>query len=118
MREFSVPLIIRGRIISECEVDYSGRGDGLSFRAPDVKKYLKQLMLDNPVSQRDMYQISLGAIIDFLDAVGRRLDLDTNPYWRQAFEVSCSTSNLSRPVLDTAYRGCSQVLSGDRIRER
>jgi hypothetical protein len=118
MSQFSVPLIIRGQIISDCEVDYSGRSDGLSFKAPDLKKYLKQLVLDNPVSQRDMYKISLSEIIDFLDAVGRRLDLDTNSYWREAFEVSCSTSNLSRPVLETAYRGCTRVLNGDRIRER
>jgi Acyl-CoA reductase (LuxC) len=118
MTDFNVPLIIRGQIIEDYEVDYVDRSGGLKFKTPDVRKYIGQLVTDNPVSQLDMYRISLDNIIDFLDEVGRRLDLDKNPHWRQAFEVGCRTSNLSRTVLETAYRSCTSVLSRDEIRER
>lgn len=118
MSDFNVPLIIRGEIIEDYSVDYADRSGGLKFKTPDVRKYLRQLVNDNPVSQLDMYRISLDEIIDFLDEIGRRLDLDKNPHWREAFEVSCSTSNLSRAVMESAYRRCPSVLSGNRVRER
>jgi hypothetical protein len=118
MSDFTVPLIIRGQIIEDYEVDYADRNGGLRFKTPDVRKYVRQLVNDNPISQLDMYRISLDDIIDFLDQVGRHLDLDKNPHWREAFEVSCRTSNLSRSVLETAYRGCTRLLSRDMIQER
>lgn len=118
MSDFKVPLIIRGEIIEDYEVDYADRSGDLRFKAPDVRKYARQLVSDNPIAQLDMYRISLDEIIDFLDEVGRRLDLDKNPHWREAFEVSCRTSNLSHPVLEAAYRGCTRLLNRNRIRER
>jgi hypothetical protein len=118
MTDFKVPLIIRGEVIEDYTVDYADRSGGLRFKTPDVKKYVRRLVNDDPISQWDLYEISLEEIIDFLDAVGRRLDLDKNAHWRDAFEISCRTSNLSRAVLETAYRGCTTLLSRDRIRER
>src|SRR5277367_5878077 len=106
MLDFKVPLIIRGEIIEDYSVQYADRNGSLRFETPDANKYIRQLVNDNPVSQLDLYQISLERIIDFLDAVGQRLDLDKNPYWREAFEVSCKTSNLSRSVLEATYRNC------------
>ena len=118
MNQFKVPLIIRGEIIEDYQVDYADRNGGLRFQTPDVKKYLRRLVNASAISQLDMYKISLDDIIEFLHEVGRRLDLDTNPRWREAFEVSCLTSNLSRSVLETAYRGCGGLLHRDKIRER
>ena len=118
MNNFKVPLIIRGEIIEDYEIEYADRNGGMRFKTPDVKKYVSRLVNDNPISLLDMYEISLDDIVDFLDAVGKRLDLDTNSHWREAFDVSCLTSNLSRSVLETAYRGCTSLLSRDRILER
>jgi hypothetical protein len=118
MNDFNVPLIIRGEIIEDYEVEYADRSGGLKFRTPDVKKYIRQLVNDSPLSQLDMYRISLDEIIDFLHEVGNRLDLDKNPHWREAFEVSCCTSNLSKSVLEAAYRGCAGSLNRDKIVER
>jgi Acyl-CoA reductase (LuxC) len=118
MSNFKVPLVIRGEIIEDYEIEYADRNGGMRFKTPDVKKYVGRLVNDNPISLLDMYEISLDEIVDFLDAVGKRLDLDTNSHWREAFDVSCLTSNLSRSVLETAYRGCTSLLSRDRILER
>lgn len=118
MHDFKVPLIIRGEIIEDYSVQYADRNGTLRFETPDAKKYIRQLVTDNPLSQLDLYRISLEQIIDFLDAVGKRLDLEQNPHWREAFEISCQTSNLSRSVLEATYRNCKTVLSRERIRER
>jgi hypothetical protein len=118
MLDFKVPLIIRGHIIEDYSVSYADRNGTLQFQTPDAKKYLRQLVSANPMAQADLYRISLEDIIDFLDAVGRRLDLEKNPHWREAFEISCKTSNLSRSVLEATYRNCPAVLSRERIRER
>ena len=118
MNEFKVPLIIRGEIIEDYEVDHVDRTGGLKFKTPDTKKYVKQLVLSDPLKQWDMYEISLEDILDFLHAVGERLDLDTNPHWRQAFDISCFTTNLSRPVVEASYRACQSYLDRERVRER
>ncbi len=67
---------------------------------------MREWLLGDPMLQWDLYQIRLDEIIDFIHEIGQRLNLDTNPYWREAFEVSCLTTNLSRPVVEAAYRTC------------
>jgi Acyl-CoA reductase (LuxC) len=75
-------------------------------------------LLDDRASKLDdLYAISLDAILEFLRKVGDRLDLDRNPHWREAFEVSCRASNLSRPVLERVYRNCAEELQPARVRE-
>src|SRR3546814_18593941 len=40
---FRVPLIIRGEIIDDGEIDHGGRRGGVSFQAPDISKYVAKL---------------------------------------------------------------------------
>jgi hypothetical protein len=115
--KINVPLIIRGEIIEDYEVEYGGRGGNVRFKTPDVTKYLDRLMNDDPLSLSDLYSISLDDIIDFLAELGRRLDLDKNPHWREAFEVSCLASNLSRSVLEHLYRTCSAMFRPAYVRD-
>ena len=115
---FKVPLIIRGQIIEDYTVEYPDRsGSGNSFVTPDVGKYVDQLVNRDPSSLSDLYSISLEEIYDFLHQLGERLDLDSNPYWREAFEVSCRASNLSKPVLENIYRYSGADLRRDAVRE-
>ena len=39
MTQYHVPLIIRGRIIDDKDVEFGGRHGGATFTAPDVKKH-------------------------------------------------------------------------------
>lgn len=109
MDTINVPFIIRGEIIEDYEKEYGGRHGGLRFITPDINKYLGRVVNDDPLSLRDLYSISLDDIIDFLAELGRRLDLDANSYWREAFEVSCLASNLSRSVLENVYRSVPAI---------
>jgi len=113
---FRVPLIIRGEIIDDYTVELRDR-KGRTFRTPNVAQYLERVVARDPGSLVDLYSISLEQIYDYLDELGRRLDLDRNEHWRQAFEVSCFASNLSRPVLEHAYRTLPAQLERRAVRE-
>lgn len=103
MSLFKVPLIIRGRVIEDYESEFAHRGSG-SFVTADVAKYAGEMVNRDPASLVDLYSITLEDIYAFLAELGERLNLDNNPYWREAFEVSCRSSNLSRSVLEAVYR--------------
>jgi hypothetical protein len=70
-------------------------GLGCSFLTPDVAKYVDRMVAKNTAALFDLYTISFGEICDYLGELGQRLDLDKNPHWREAFEVSRHASNIS-----------------------
>jgi hypothetical protein len=113
----SVPLIIRGEIIEDYAKEFGGRSGDVRFKTPDVTKYLDRLLIDDPLSLGDLYSISLDDIIEFLEELGQRLDLDKNRHWREAFEVSCLASNLSRSVLEELYRTCAMLFRPAYVRD-
>jgi Acyl-CoA reductase (LuxC) len=118
MPDFKVPLIIRGEIIDDYEVEFHDRsGTNRSFITPDVGKYIDQLVCSHGEALSDLYTLSLGDIYDYLDELSRRLNLDTNPYWQEAFEVSCYASNLSRSVLEDQYRKTPLLLKTENTRD-
>ena len=119
MDTFKVPLIIRGEIIEDYELEFGNRaGSGSGFVTPDVSKYIRKLVNNDPASLLDLYSISLEDIYSYLEELGNRLNFDKNAGLREAFEVSCHFSNLSRPVLENIYRHCfrgfTRASSADR----
>tara|TARA_B110000211_G_scaffold235027_1_gene308662 strand:- start:13925 stop:15472 length:1548 start_codon:yes stop_codon:yes gene_type:complete len=111
MADFNVPLIIRGEIIEDYEMEFGDRsGAGRSFMTPDVGKYIDKLVCKRGELLADLYTITLEDIYDYLEELSGRLNLDTNPYWKEAFEVSCYASNLSRSVLKEQYRKTPNML--------
>src|ERR1700722_5513350 len=92
---FQVPLIVRGRIIDEPQVEPGGRRGGVTFRAPDIAKHLGLLTLRTPSLMADLYRISFEDILDYLVELGARLDPERNPHVQQALRLSCVTSGLS-----------------------
>lgn len=111
MASIKVPLIVRGRIIEDCDKEFGGRNSETRFATADVSKYLRQLQAADATSMADLYALTLDDIQDFLHELHKRLDLDTNPYWQAAFEASCLASNLSRSVLEGVYRSTPSMLS-------
>ncbi|MGO4169322.1 acyl-CoA reductase [Novosphingobium sp. YAF33] len=97
--DFRVPLIIRGQIIGDGDVLYGGRRGGVSFRAPDLAKYVADLPLRTPSSMADLYSLRFEEILDFLVALGERLDIGRNRHLQHAFRLSCLTSGLSESIL-------------------
>jgi hypothetical protein len=118
MPDFKVPLIIRGKVIEDYSAEFGDRSDtGRTFTTPDAGKYARQIINSNPASLIDLYDISMPEIYDYLEELGARLNLDTNPYWQQAFEVSRYSSNLSHSVLEHVYRTCPMIFRKEFVRE-
>ena len=96
----AVPHVIRGEVR-----DPTGRSDGVDyddFTTPPLD-------LDELVWPRadpgPAFDVPLAEIVDFLAAVGERMDLDTNPHLQQALEASVACSSLGPRILAQGYRG-------------
>ena len=98
-RSVIVPLIIRGEIIQSDLVTFHVRHGDVTFATPNVRLYAHRLPLANPSDLGDYYQISLDDILDFLVALGARLDFRKNPYLQECFELSMAASGLTEPIL-------------------
>jgi len=118
MSDYIIPLIIRGQIIEDDLVDYSARRSELSFRSPDVKKYLDRLVLKDPIDLQDLYRISLDEIVDYLVELGPRLDYRKNPHIALALEMQILTSHHTREMLENSYVSMLQALTRPVIEER
>jgi hypothetical protein len=65
----------------------------------------------------DLYELSFEDILNYLDTLGSRLRLADNSYLLQAFEASCLTSSLTRPLLRSAYESLPYFFSRHTARE-
>ncbi|MGE0829746.1 MAG: acyl-CoA reductase, partial [Hyphomonadaceae bacterium] len=98
------PLIIRGEIITDNLIEVGGRGDDLRFLTPDAKFYLDKLPLGSPTKLGDLYKLSFEDILDYIEELGARLDLDKNEYLQQACELSYKTAPLTPTLVRDSYR--------------
>src|SRR5579859_4967472 len=117
MTGFTVPLLLRGRIIEDELVPFGGRRGGASFTAPDVAKFLPELTLASPSKMADLYAISLEEIFDFLAALGERLDPADNAHLQESFELSRLTSGLSDPILRHHYNSIPDYFEKAAMRD-
>jgi Acyl-CoA reductase (LuxC) len=117
MADYRAPLIIRGRIIDEADVEYGGRNPETRFRTADVRKYAGQLPLATPSSLADLYSVSFDEIVDYLAELGRRLRFDTNEHLQEALQLTIKTSGLGEPILRAVYSGLGRVFDPKQVRE-
>jgi hypothetical protein len=104
MAQYHVPLIIRGRIIEDKDIEFGGRRGGASFTTPDVKKHLQELPLGTPSALSELYELNFGDILDYLNELYQRMAFGQNRYLQEAFELARSTSGLTEPLLRRTYQ--------------
>src|SRR5690554_3305746 len=97
---FNVPLIIRGKVIEDADLEFGGRGNAVAFTTPDVKKHLASLPLARPSDLADLHALPFEEILDYLEELGSKLNLKTNEYLQEAIQLSYLTSGLSKSVVD------------------
>lgn len=114
--EFRVPLILRGEIIEDNEMEFGGRRGGVAFCTPDVSRYAARLPLRVPSMIADLYTLSFNEILDFLSALGERLDFSQNRHLQQAFALSSRTSGLSESILRTHYTHVGAMFDREEMR--
>ena len=78
MIAYTVPLFLRGRVITDDLVPFETRIGASQFQAPDMGKYVQQLPLKSPTEMNDLYQLSFDEILDVLAALGDALDFESN----------------------------------------
>lgn len=114
---FHVPLIIRGRVIDTADLEFGVRRDGTQFTTPDVGRHIRELVLADPADLADIHALSTDDIIEYLDALGQLLVLDTNPWLQQAFTLSIRSSGLSEGIVGHLYATLGGLFRADFVRE-
>jgi hypothetical protein len=100
---YTVPLFLRGRVITDDLVTFATRKGVAQFQAPDMSKYVERLSLKSPAEMSDLYQLSFDEILDVLEALGNALDFDTNIHLQQAYEASLVANVLPAEMLKNSY---------------
>lgn len=112
-----IPLIIRGTLIEDDDLEFGGRRGGVHFRTADVRKYLGQMSLRAPSELADLYTLRFDDILDFFDELGARLRFDANPYLQESFALARQVSGLGEEMIRYQYDTFHQQCAADRIRE-
>jgi Acyl-CoA reductase (LuxC) len=107
----ALPLIIRGEVLEPELKDFG------SVRAPDPTPYLDRLVLADPLALRDVHELRLGEIVDYLVELGERLDYESNPHVREAVEFSGEGPLYTREIVEGIYRGLPQMLRREVLEE-
>lgn len=117
MTEYLIPLIIRGDVIEDDLVRHEARHGQLGFLSPDVGKHVSRLVLRNPNDLSDLYALTLDEIIDYLVELGGRMHMRTNPYIRQAFEMSLKASHHTEAMAREMFEVFPNILGRANIEE-
>ncbi|MEJ7935821.1 acyl-CoA reductase [Sphingobium sp. AN558] len=117
MLEYTIPLIVRGRIIEDNLVRFEARRGVVAFQTPDINQYIDEIVLKDPSKIGDLYDVSLDEIVDYLVELGPRLSPDTNPYIAQSLDIAVHTSGLKREQLYGAYAALSSSLNRTFLRD-
>ena len=104
MAQYHVPLIIRGRIIEDKDVEFGGRGGGTTFTSPAVKKHIGAIPLDTPSSLSELYALTFDEILEYLGGLHEHMAFGRNAYLQEAFELARGTSGLTEPLLRRTYQ--------------
>jgi hypothetical protein len=111
MKQFKAGIVIRGQWIEDHLLEFGGRSTGITFLSPDPKQYLARLPLGSAQALSDLYALSFGDILDYIDRLGERLNLAGNAHLQEALEVSCLTSSLTPPLLRKTYESLPHLFN-------
>ena len=64
----------------------------------------------------DLYQLSFEAILDYLEELGKQLDIGKNGYMQEACELSYATAPATPPIVRAFYDHMPAMFDRERIR--
>lgn len=109
--------VIRGEVIDSDLVEFPGRGDVMTFQAPDPQKLVDRLPLGSPGRLGDLYELGFDDILDYLEELGKRLDIETNEHMQRARDLTYDASPLPPALIDMGYNGFSTFFARDKVRQ-
>ncbi|MGW9181657.1 hypothetical protein, partial [Agromyces sp. NPDC055658] len=114
---YTVPLVLRGELITDDLVSFGTRSGAAEFEAPDVYRIVDRLPLPSPAQMADLYELSFDEILDVLEALGDALAFDTNPHLQQAYEAALVANVLPARMLENSYRVLQPLFSRPNVLE-
>jgi hypothetical protein len=110
-------MIIRGEVIEDELIEFQGRGDSMTFAAPDPRRLLNRIPLASPAGLADLYELSFAEILDYLAELGERLDPSKNEHMQWARGLTYAPSPQTKPLIDNNFRAVSSFFQPDRVSE-
>lgn len=116
MTTFTVPLFVRGQLVTDDLVPFASRLNH-SFEAPDPVKHAPALPLACPAEMTDLYAVSFEEILDVLTELGQALAFERNSYIQEAYEACLVSNPMSESILRTGYVALPAMFARDSMRE-
>lgn len=117
MIAYTVPLFLRGEVITDDLVSFGTRQGAAQFAAPDMTKYVERLPLKSAGEMADLYAVGFDEILDVLEALGEALDFDSNANLQEAYEASLLANVLPAEMLRNSYRVLRPLFSRRHVLE-
>jgi Acyl-CoA reductase (LuxC) len=114
---YTVPLFLRGELITDDLVKFATRSGGAEFDAPDMGKHVHRLPLASPMAMADLYEITFDEILDVLGALGDALVFETNPHLQEAYEAALLANPLPPEMLKNSYQILQPLFSRAHVLE-
>jgi len=111
------PIVIRGEVIETDLVEYPGRGDVMTFDAPDPRRFVDRLPMPSPADLADLYDLSFDDILDYLEELGQCLDINKNEHMQRSRDLTYDATPLPREIVDMGYSGFGSFFERDKIRQ-
>jgi len=109
--------VIRGEVIDSDLIEYPGRDGVITFMAPNPSKIVDRLPLASPGDLADLYDLRFDDILDYLEELGKRLDINTNEHMQRARELTYDASPVPPALVDLGYSGFSTFFERDKVRQ-
>jgi Acyl-CoA reductase (LuxC) len=114
---FTVPLFLRGQVITDDLVSFGTRSGGAAFGAPDLSRYVARLPLATPADMADLYQLRFDDILDVLQALGDALVFEHNAHLQEAYEASLVASPFPAEMTKNSYQILRPLFARDNVLE-
>lgn len=112
-----VPLIVRGKIIEECTLEFPGAGRECRFLTPDASAHVERLAA-RPADMADLIGLRAVDVFDYLDGLSERLVIQRNPHMQHAYEMARHNSMLSDDMLREMYAKLPLLFRRDFVQHR
>lgn len=89
----------------------------MTFKAPDPRKIVDRLPLASPGDMADLYDLRFDDILDYLEELGNRLDINTNEHMQRARELTYDASPVPPALVDLGYSGFNTFFARDKVRQ-
>jgi len=114
---YTVPLFLRGEVITDDLVTFGTRTGEAQFQAPDMARHVHRLPLSTPAAMADLHRLPFDEILDVLEALGNALDFDRNTHLQEAYEAALHANPLPADMLKNSYRILAPIFSRENVLE-